>query len=118
MESIAPPSTRELRGLKLYQEHGHESTHEGHGRYLVPGCSGGSYKVNLAIAGGTESCNCPDRAPVCKHLIAATIFRAKARAAARRVHRLPGRRRGRHAQASRPSRRACDQDLSLRFKHE
>ncbi len=80
----APPSTRELRGLALYRDHHDEIKHTGHGRYEVPGCSGGRYEVNLAIAGGTESCNCPDRAPVCKHLIAATIFRAKSRAKARR----------------------------------
>jgi uncharacterized Zn finger protein len=84
MESIAPPSTRELRGITLFKEHGHEITHEGHGHYEVPGCSGGTYTVDLAIGGGEESCSCPDRAPICKHLIAATIFRAKARATARR----------------------------------
>lgn len=83
----APPATRELRGLALYREHGDEITPLGHGRYEVPGCSGGSYTVDLAVFGGEESCSCPDRAAVCKHIIAATIHRSKARAACRRVQR-------------------------------
>ncbi len=80
----APPAklTRELRGLKLYREHGAEIVHEGHGIYSVPG---GTYTVDLAVFGGTESCSCPDRAPVCKHIFCATIYRAKAKAAARRA---------------------------------
>ncbi len=84
----APPPTRELRGLALYREHGAEITHEGHGVYTVPGCSGGAYTVDLAVFGGEESCDCPDHARhpehSCEHLAAAAIFRAKARAAARR----------------------------------
>jgi uncharacterized Zn finger protein len=83
----APPSTREQRGLALYREHGDEITHEGHGAYTVPGCSGGSYTVDLAVFGGEECCDCPDhqRHPelTCKHLAAAAIFRAKARTRAR-----------------------------------
>jgi uncharacterized Zn finger protein len=85
----APPTTtRELRGLELYREHGDEITHEGHGVYTVPGCSGGTYTVDLAIGGGEESCNCPDferHKEPCKHVYAATTFRARARATARRV---------------------------------
>lgn len=80
----APPPTRELRGLNLYREHAGEITHEGHGVYTVPGCSGGSYRVDLAVFDGEQSCSCPDRAPVCKHIICATIYRAKSRAKARR----------------------------------
>ncbi len=84
----APTSTREGRGIKLYREHGDEIIHEGHGVYTVPGCSGGSYRVDLAVFGGEESCSCPDHARhpehSCKHLAAAAIFRAKARAKARR----------------------------------
>lgn len=80
----APPSTRELRGLALYRGHAEEIGHEGRGVYTVPGCTGrGSYTVNLAVFGGEESCSCPDhhRHPEhsCKHLIAATIYRAKNR---------------------------------------
>jgi hypothetical protein len=81
----APPPTRELRGIALYRERGDEIVHEGHGVYMVPGCSGGVYVVDLAVFGGTESCNCPDRAPVCKHVYAATVARAKARMRARTV---------------------------------
>jgi len=89
-KDTAPPptTTRELRGLELYRDHGAEITHEGHGVYSVPGCSGGTYTVDLAVFDGEESCDCPDHARhpehSCKHLAAAAIFRAKARAAARR----------------------------------
>jgi uncharacterized Zn finger protein len=84
----APPPTRELRGLKLHRERGHEIESIGKGRYEVPGCSGGSYRVDLAPFGGTESCNCPDfrrHHDTCKHLVAATVARAKARTRARTV---------------------------------
>jgi uncharacterized Zn finger protein len=79
----APPPTRELRGLALYRERGDEITHEGHGVYTVPGCSGSTYTVDLAVFGGEECCDCPDRAPVCKHVYASVIHRAKARARAK-----------------------------------
>ncbi len=79
----AHPPTRELRGLALYRERGDEIKHIGHGRYEVPGCSGGSYRVDLAVFGDEQSCSCPDRAPVCKHIICATIYRAKSRAKSR-----------------------------------
>jgi len=82
--SAPPPTTRELRGLALYREHGGEIIHEGRGVYIVPGCSRGSYLVDLAVFDGEQSCSCPDRAPVCKHIICATIYRAKSRAKARR----------------------------------
>ena len=73
-----PPPTRELRGLALYVSHG---------VYIVPGCSGGTYTVDLAAFGGEESCNCPDyqrHKEPCKHVYAGTIYRSKARAKARR----------------------------------
>lgn len=83
-----PTTTRELRGLALFREHGAEIIHEGHGVYTVPGCSGGTYRVDLAVFGGAETCSCPDhtRHPErsCKHIICATVYRAKARAKARR----------------------------------
>ncbi len=57
----APPSTRELRGLKLYREHGAEIEPLGKGVYRVPGCSGGTYTVDLAVfTDEPETCNCPD----------------------------------------------------------
>ena len=80
-------STRELRGLALYRERGEEIEHQGRGRFTVPGCSGGTYVVDLAIFGGEQSCTCPDMPPageVCKHIHAATIARAKMRMQARR----------------------------------
>jgi hypothetical protein len=88
MKSLQQPppttrkETREQRGLELYRGAG--IIHEGHGRYRVPGCSAGSYEVDLAVFDGEQSCSCPDRAPVCKHIICATIFRAKSRVKARR----------------------------------
>lgn len=85
----APPATRELRGLALYRDYADEIMHEGRGVYTVPGCSGRAYTVNLAVFAGEESCSCPDHHNhpeyTCKHLVAATIFRAKARMAARRA---------------------------------
>ncbi len=90
-KDTAPPptTTRELRGLELYREHGGEITHEGHGIYTVPGCSGGTYRVDLAVfTDEPESCSCPDHARhserSCKHIICATVYRATARAKARR----------------------------------
>jgi uncharacterized Zn finger protein len=76
-----------MRGLALWGSPlGQEIEHECRGWYSVPSCSGeGSYEVNLGVFGGEESCSCPDRARPCKHLVAATIFRAKARTAARRA---------------------------------
>jgi uncharacterized Zn finger protein len=44
--------------------------------------------VDLAVFGGTESCNCPDfrrHHGTCKHIFAATVARAKARMRARTV---------------------------------
>ena len=82
-------STRELRGIALYRERGEEIERQRRGRFTVPGCSGGSYIVDLAIFGGEQSCTCPDTPPseageVCKHVHAATIARAKMRARALR----------------------------------
>ncbi len=98
----APPPTRELRGLALYRERGHEIESIGKGVYRVPGCSGGTYRVNLAVFGGTESCSCPDHARhpelTCKHIVAATVARAKARMRARAVQ--AGRTKARASRAS------------------
>ncbi len=77
-----------MRGLALWGSPlGAEIEHRGKGVYSVPSCSGqGSYEVDLKVfTDEPESCNCPDRARPCKHLIAATIHRAKARMAARRA---------------------------------
>jgi len=76
-----------MRGLALWGSPlGAEIEPQGKGVYSVPSCSGtGSYTADLAVFGGEESCNCPDRERPCKHLVAVTIFRAKARTAARRA---------------------------------
>jgi hypothetical protein len=88
-KDTAPPPTRALRGLALFRDHGDEIKHIGHGRYEVPGCSGGSYRVDLAVfTDEPETCSCPDyqrHKQTCKHVYAATIHRSKARAKARRV---------------------------------
>ena len=87
-KDTAPPATRELRGLALYRDHADEIIQEGRGVYTIPGCSGGNYTVDLAVFGGDESCTCPDferRHDTCKHLVAATIYRAKTRAAANKA---------------------------------
>jgi hypothetical protein len=97
-ESSAPPAhhvpeavrERVLRGLDLYRVHGDAVEHMGHGKYSVPGCSGGSYTVDLVPFGGEESCSCPDyrrhKTP-CKHIFSATIWRSKSRAASLRTQR-------------------------------
>lgn len=86
-----PPTTRELRGLALYRERGDEIEPLGHGKYRVPGCSGGSYEVDLAVLADNaeESCSCRDhrKGRACKHIYAATMYRAKRRAEARRSSR-------------------------------
>ena len=79
----APPFTRETvthKALRLYPERTVEPL--GHGRYSVEG-SDGFYEVDLAIGGGEESCPCPATKP-CYHIAIATIYRARARATARR----------------------------------
>jgi len=95
MKSLQQPvpttrkETRADRGLALYREHGAEIIHEGHGVYTVPGCSGGTYTVDLAVfTNEPETCNCPDyqrHKQTCKHVYAATVARAKARMRARTV---------------------------------
>lgn len=79
----APPTTRELRGLALYRDHGDEIERVLPHVYVVPGCSGGEYVVHL----GRQTCTCPDferhHAP-CKHLYAAEIAASKTRIRTRR----------------------------------
>ncbi len=85
-QAYPPWKERAMRGLALWGSPlGAEIEHEGRGRYSVPSCSGqGTYTADLAVFGGEEGCNCPDRERPCKHLVAATIHRAKARTRARR----------------------------------
>lgn len=81
------PETRELRGIALFRKRGEEIEPQGRGWYRVPGCSGGTYTVYLAVLGGEEYCECPDfghRERNCKHIYAATLYRAKQTARRRR----------------------------------
>jgi hypothetical protein len=92
----AHPETtaRILRGLALYRDRGSGIEPQGHGTYSVPGCDGGSYTVGLDVFADqpVETCSCPDfqrRRDVCKHIVAATLYRARSRAQSRsrsRVH--------------------------------
>lgn len=78
MESV--PTTRELRGLRLYRERGEEITRVYPHAYLVPSCSG---KETYLVRLDRGTCECPDHARhperTCKHLAAATIKAAKGR---------------------------------------
>jgi len=81
-QSSATRETIAKKALRLYPERTVEPL--GHGRYSVEG-SDGFYEVGLGIFnGGEESCPCPATKP-CYHIAIATIYRSKARAAARRV---------------------------------
>ncbi len=75
-----PVRERVERGRRLFEERGDLIEHEGRGVYRVPSCAGKrSYKVDLALFGGEEACSCPDakRGHICKHLVAASIHRAR-----------------------------------------
>jgi hypothetical protein len=87
MASISVPASpkeatpRVERGLRLFEEHGSEITFKD-GVWLVPSQHVGTsvYEVTLGRRG--ESCECADfevRHPEggCKHIVAATIARAK-----------------------------------------
>lgn len=87
-----PTKDRALRGLELYIEHSGEIEPQGRGVYTVPGCSGGSYTVDLDVFADepVETCSCPDFArhhDTCKHIAFATVFRARSRAEAAKTSR-------------------------------
>ncbi len=78
---VAQPSTRELRGLDLFREHGDRIVYE-HGVWFVPSQHDGTsvYEVTLGHRG--EACECIDygyhgHEEPCKHVYAAVIARAK-----------------------------------------
>ncbi len=86
-DTSAPPPpaklTRETitrKALRLYPERTVEPV--GYGLYSVEG-SEVYYVVDLGIDGGVETCPCRAHKP-CYHISLATIYRAKARIAARR----------------------------------
>ena len=67
-------TTRMERGICHFRERGHEIREVEPGVYRVPASEGGGfYRVDL----DRERCECADRALVCKHQFAATIFAAK-----------------------------------------
>jgi SWIM zinc finger len=75
----AYPSARELRGLQLYREHAEEICFED-SVWLVPSKSDGTSVYEVVISCRGESCECADherRGIACKHIVAATIARAK-----------------------------------------
>ncbi len=80
----APTTTREQRGLALYREHADAIRFDAAERvWLVPSASdGGTSVYEVTIGRKGESCECRDfgfhgdRQP-CKHIVAATIARAK-----------------------------------------
>jgi hypothetical protein len=74
-----PQSTRELRGLTLFEEHGSEMTYED-GVWFVPSQHDGTSVYAVVIGRRGEACECSDfehRGQACKHIVAATICRAK-----------------------------------------
>jgi hypothetical protein len=77
----APSTTRELRGLALYREHGHLIEKVAPDFYLAPSQDGERfYHVDYR----DETCDCPDhehRGVTCVHVFAVGIARAKRRAA-------------------------------------
>ena len=86
--TIPPKTTRLQRGIRLFNERGHEITRTPGGTYRVPSCTGeGHYVVYL---GGFEFCSCPDHRRAkeagerCKHFHAAGVAASKLRAARRR----------------------------------
>jgi hypothetical protein len=69
------------KALRLFPERTIEPA--GYGVYRVEG-SYVTYTVDLGIDGNDEECSCPAVKP-CYHIAMATIYRAKARMAARRA---------------------------------
>ena len=75
-------TTREQRGLALWREYAEEIRFDAESRvWLVPSMSdGGTSVYEVTIGRRGESCECPDhdrRGAACKHIVAATIARAK-----------------------------------------
>lgn len=83
----APFKERVLRGIALHA--GDEVEAIGHGQYEVAGSKGWTYTVDLDVFADDprETCGCFDHERTgitCKHIVAASIYRAKRTAAARR----------------------------------
>ena len=75
----APTTTREQRGLELYREHASDIVFE-RGVWLVPSQHDSTSVYEVSIGRRGESCECGDhgrRGATCKHIVAATVARAK-----------------------------------------
>ena len=85
--TVPKPSTRLIRGVRLYLERGHEIERLEIHTYAVPSCSGGG---RYTVFTDLRCCTCPDHrrskeaGEACKHRVAVEVFVAKRRAARRR----------------------------------
>jgi predicted nucleic acid-binding Zn finger protein len=88
-ETTIPKTTRLQRGIRLFQERGHEITTTPGGTYHVPSCTGTGFYV--VYRGEFEFCSCPDHRRAreagesCKHRVAVEVLVCKRRAARRRA---------------------------------
>jgi hypothetical protein len=91
---VSITATRAERGLELFRIRGSEIEPLGHGKYFVPGECEDGYTVDLDVFSPDpfESCQCADfvyrlkdlpEAMCCKHIHAASFYRAKSRARVR-----------------------------------
>lgn len=73
----ATRTTRTTRGIALFWERGGEIVDLGAWRCQVPSCSSGETHLVNAKSG---RCTCPDHPPegaICKHVVAALVWRSK-----------------------------------------
>lgn len=84
--TVPHKTTRLQRGIRLFQERGHEIERIAAHTYSVPSCTGeGTYTAYTDL----RCCTCPDHRRAkeagerCKHVIAAEIVLSKRRAARR-----------------------------------
>lgn len=76
MESIAPPSTRVTRGIKLADEQAHRINRVYSFTWEVPSCTGnGTYIVRT----DRGTCDCPDPDRGCKHQVAVEVVASRRR---------------------------------------
>ena len=91
----APPTTREERGLALWREHADAIRFDAAERvWLVPSQHDSTSVYEVSIGRRGESCECADfgrRGATCKHIVAATIARAKTAACSGCGERFPHR---------------------------
>jgi len=90
---ITQPETRELRGLALYRDHADEIRFED-GVWFVPSQREGTSVYEVVLGRRGESCECADfgyRGESCKHILAATVARAKSTACSCCGNRVPWR---------------------------